>query len=166
MLRAISFFIVFMPMLVIAGGRPDHVAYPTNYTEKFSHYLTQNRANNKQFAMMHANRIAVDSAASGKLAEGSILIMEIYKPKKDDSGKPIVGESGLFTPEKLAAVAVMEKRHNWGDNYPAGERAGDWGFALYDPQGKPKQNDLVCASCHIPLTETDFMFTLSKLAGQ
>ncbi len=168
MQRVISVFLVFISTstLAVAGGRPDHVEYPADYRKTFSHYTTQNRANNKQLAMMYANRAAVDSVSSGQLAAGSIVIMEIYKPELDASGKPVAGASGLFTPKVLAAVAVMEKRTDWKGDYPAAERAGDWGFALYDPQGEPKPNDLVCASCHTPLTDTDFMFTLSKLAGR
>ncbi|MDX1519907.1 MAG: cytochrome P460 family protein, partial [Gammaproteobacteria bacterium] len=46
-----------------------------------------------------------------------------------------------------------------------GDRAGGWGFAIYDPSGNPKENDLECAACHTPLANQEFMFTYSKLAS-
>ena len=76
---------------------------------------------------------------------------------------PVVGKDGLFIKKKFAAVAVMEKRSDWGADYAADERAGDWGFALYDTKGMPKENSLDCATCHQPLTATNFMFTFLKL---
>lgn len=148
---------------VLAGGRNDQVKYPEGYKDSFTHYNTQNRANNKQIADMYANDIAINSVRSGELAEGSIIVMEVYKPEVYDSGKPIVGKDGLFIKAKFAAVAVMEKRSDWGADYSADERAGDWGFALYDTQGMPKKNSLDCAICHQPLTSTNFMFTFPNL---
>ena len=57
----------------------------------------------------------------------------------------------------------MEKRKNWDASYPATERAGNWGFALYTPDGKPKDNDLECQSCHIPLDGQEYLFSFHEL---
>jgi len=163
MKKIIMVTLLLISLTAIAGGRNDQVPYPQGYQDSFKYYNTQNRANNKQIADMYANDIAINSVKSGTLAEGSIIIMEIYKPEVGDSGAPIVGDDGLFIKKKLAAVAVMEKRSDWGADYAADERAGDWGFALYDPKGMPKKNDLDCATCHQPLTSTNYMFTFPKL---
>lgn len=164
MKHTITIALLIISISVIAGGRNDRVQYPQGYQNTFKHYETRNRSNNKQIADMYANQTALNSIKDGVLAEGSVLIMQIYKPELDSAGKPISGADGLFKKAKLAAVAVMEKRQDWGADYPATERAGDWGFALYDPQGMPKKNDLECQTCHQPLTATDFMFTFNKLS--
>lgn len=165
MKRLITIVLVLLTASVFAGGRNDQVRYPEGYKDFFKHYHTQNRANNKQIADMYANEIAQNSAKDGTLANGSIIVMEIHKPEVDEAGKPVVGEDGLFIKKKFSAVAVMEKRSDWGADYAAVERAGNWGFALYDTKGMPKENDLVCASCHIPLTSTDHLYTFPKLKG-
>ena len=163
MKKIITVTLLLISSLTIAGGRNDQVPYPEGYKGSFTHYNTQNRANNKQIADMYANDIAKNSINDAELADGSIIVMEVYKPEVDDSGSPIVGEDGLFIKKKFAAVAVMEKRSDWGADYAAADRAGGWGFALYDTKGMPKENSLDCATCHQPLTATNFMFTFPKL---
>jgi len=164
MKRIITFTLLLISASVIAGGRNDQVKFPEAYQDTFTHYNTQNRANNKQIADMYANEIAINSIKDGALADGSIIVMEVHKPEVDESGAPIVGKDGLFIKAKFAAVAVMEKRSDWGADYSADERAGNWGFALYDTKGMPKKNDLDCATCHQPLTNTDFMFSFPNLS--
>lgn len=88
--------------------------------------------------------------------------MEVYKAKTDTEGKPIPGNNGIFEIDSLAAVAVMEI-NEWVDEYPQENRAGNWGFALYNPDGAPMSNDLACAQCHRPLKNQDYLFTYQKL---
>lgn len=152
-------------LAVYAGGNPEHVAFPIAYKADFIAYDTRNRVNGKQVAVMYANKVALDSASSGKLAAGSKIIMEVYKPKKDEDGKPVIGANGVFEKAKLAAVAVMEKREAWDAGFAAKDRAGDWGFAIYNPDGTPKENNLECATCHTPMPDNDFMFSYSSLVN-
>lgn len=149
----------------IAGGRMDLVEYPDNYQDNYSQYLTANRANNKpQMVHIYANDTALQSATEGgSLAHGSKLVMEVYKAATDENGEPLKQGNGVYQPGQLAAVAVMEKR-DWGVEYPAEDRAGDWGFAFYDGNGQPKANKLDCASCHKPKADQDFLFTLPQLS--
>lgn len=112
---------------------------------------------------VYANDRALQSAAGGELANGSILVMEVFKAATNAEGDPVKREDGVYKPGKLAAIAVMEKR-DWGVEYPAEQRAGGWGFGFYDAQGQPKANDLDCASCHEPKAEQDYLFTYPQLA--
>ena len=150
-------------ILAYAGGNPEHVLFPKGYQTTFTKYDTRNRSNGKQVAVLYANPSALASATNGQLQDGSKLIMEIYKTKSDQNGNPIVGTDQVFEKGALAAVAVMEKRHDWGSEFDPAARAGQWGFALYTPDGKAKANDLICASCHIPMPENDYLFSLSRL---
>ncbi|MBL1142756.1 MAG: cytochrome P460 family protein [Proteobacteria bacterium] len=150
-------------VLANAGGNPEHVSFPEAYKTEYAQYDTRNRNNGKQVAVMYANKIAIDSASNAKLAEGSKIIMEVYKAKLGEDGKPVVGADGIFEKGAFAAIAVMEKKSNWDANFDAKERAKDWGFAIYKTDGTPKDNDLECASCHTPLVESDYMFSYSSL---
>ncbi len=146
------------------GGNPEFVKFPENYTQTFSHYDTANRANQTQLAKFYANKTAVDSYKNGEeAAPGSVMVMEIYAPKKDAEGKIQSDENGLFVIDKLAAIAVMEKRNDWDSSFKAEDRSGNWGFALYEPDGKVKDNDLNCAQCHSALQKQDNLFSFQKL---
>ena len=149
--------------LVYAGGNPEFVKFPSTYKQDFTNYDTRNRSNGKQVAMMYANSIAMESARSGELAPGSEIIMEVYKLKLDENGEPIKGENGVFEKGKHAAVAVMQKRIDWESEFSETDRAGNWGFAIYNTDGSPKDNDLQCVTCHQPYEKTDFMFSYDSL---
>ena len=96
MKKTYSLFILSLSTVVFAGGNTDQVKFPENYQDSFTHYHTQNRANNKQVADLLANDIATNSAKSGAVADGSVIVMEIYKPETDDAGKPVAGSDGIF----------------------------------------------------------------------
>jgi cytochrome P460 len=149
--------------IAYAGGNPKHVSYPKGYKSEFTKYDTRNRTNSKQVAVLYANKIAIDTASDSKLGDGAKIIMEVYKTKSGEDGKPITGADGLFEKGKFAAVAVMEKRSNWDASFDAKQRADDWGFAIYKTDGTVKDNKLDCASCHTPLPDSDFLFSRSNL---
>lgn len=156
--------IALFPFVSIAGGNPEFVQFPVDYKAEFTHYHTQNRANNKQIAEFYANNKAIESNKNGQLMDGSIVVMEVYKPELDSDGKPVKGEHGLFVKSSLAAVAVMEKKQNWDTAFPAEDRTGNWGYAIYTASGDIKENTLECAACHMPLEESDYMFTYEHLS--
>jgi len=147
-----------------AGGNPEFVRFPAGYETSFTHYTTMNRVGQPMLARMYANAVAVASYQSGKPAgPGSIMIMEIWKPKMDAKKRPVTGPDGLFQAGSLAAVAVMERHGEWDGSFPENQRAGGWGFALYNPDGSSKENTLACAQCHQPLAQQDHLFTQQKL---
>lgn len=156
----VSLACLLVAVCVYAGGDPDYVAFPEGYDASFTNYATLNRVGTELVAKMYANDVAISSyKQEPKAASGSILIMEIYKSKKDADGKALVGDDGVYVIDQLAAVAVMERRDNWDAAYPAEHRVGNWGFALYNPDGTPKANELQCVVCHTPLAHQDFMFS-------
>lgn len=163
-LRTIAAVLIAAPLTAYAGGDPEHVKFPEGYEKTFTKYATANRANQTQVAKFYANEAAISSYTQGqKSASGAVVIMEIYTPKKDADGKPIVGKDGLFEIDSLSAVAVMENKNNWNAAFPKENRTGDWGFAVYNPDGTTKSNDLNCVQCHTPLQAQDYLFTYQKL---
>lgn len=163
-LKLIAMIFAFSPLYAYAGGNPEHVKFPEGYEKTFTKYSTANRANQKQVAKLYANEIAITSYTQGKkAASGSIVIMEIYSPKTDAEGKPVPGGDGVFEIDSLAAVGVMENRNNWDESFTQEDRTGDWGFAVYNPDGSEKSNDLNCVQCHTPLNAQDYLFTYQRL---
>ncbi len=155
---------VLSALVAYAGGNPDYVKFPQGYETSFTNYTIMNRAGSAAVAKMYANKSAVASYKKGQAAApGSIIVMEVYKPKKDAEGKPIVGRDGVNEIDKLAAIAVMERRDGWPSAYSADDRVGTWGFAIYNADGSPKQNDLACVTCHTPLEQQDYLFSHQKL---
>ena len=148
--------------LAYAGGNPEQVSFPDGYKTDFKKYDTRNRNGKQQVAVLYANKIALDSANSTKLADGAKIVMEVYKAKIV-YGDAIYGGDGNYVKGKFAAVAVMEKRSDWEGSIDANERTGDWGYAIYHTNGKPKDNELDCAGCHRPIAENDYLFSHSSL---
>ncbi len=174
-MKKFSLFTAFFSTLVFAalsyaGGDPEFVKVPANYKETFAHYATVNRSENVQVAKLYANDVAVaKGSASGdqdgvRVGPGSVIVMEVYKVQKDSEGEALIDEEGLYVIDTLAAVAVMERKENWPENFPHAHRVGGWGFSIYQADGvTPKENKLDCVSCHTPLAEQEYMFSYSYL---
>ncbi len=158
-----------LAVVAFAGGNPQFVQFPGDYKGSFTNYATMNRAGSAAVAKMYANDVAISSYKKGQpAASGSVIVMEVYKPKMGSDGKPVVGGDGVNKIDKLAAIAVMERRTTWPGNFAASDRVGRWGFAIYNPDGTPKANELDCVTCHSPLEQQDFMFShqwLVKFVG-
>ena len=151
---------------------PENITFPEGYQDNFTHYTTVNRADErKQVVKIFANDKAVETARDGApLDSGSVLVMEVYKAKLDADGNPVVGSDGFFEPGQMAAIAVMESRAGWGDEYPEEIRNGTWEYAIF----KAKEHTLddrdhrPCFECHKPLDASDYVFSfdaLTKAAG-
>lgn len=152
------------PVCVSAGGDPDYVKFPADYAKTFTQYATINRGNQTQVAKLYANDAAIAGYKQGNQGNsGAVVVMEIYTPKKDAEGKPIPGSDGIYEIDSLAAVGVMENRSDWDTAFAKENRTGDWGFALYNPDGSVKSNELNCVQCHTPLQTQDYLFTYQKL---
>lgn len=163
-LKLIALIVALSPLYAFGGGDPEHVKFPEGYAETYKKYSTANRANQTQVAKLYANETAITSYAQGKkAASGSVVIMEIYTPKTGADGKPVPGNDGVFEIDSLSAVAVMENRDNWDKSFPQENRTGNWGFAVYNPDGTERSNDLNCVQCHTPLDAQDYLFTYQRL---
>ncbi len=165
-LAALSFMTVFFVTVSYAGGDPVFVKVPADYKETFTNYATINRSENVQVAKLYANDVAVSQGDEGTLpvGPGSVIIMEVYKVKKDSKGEALVDDDGLYISDKLAAIAVMERKEDWPTSFPPAHRVGGWGFSIFQSDGvTPKENNLDCVTCHTPLAEQQYMFSYSYL---
>ncbi|SFL18719.1 Cytochrome P460 [Nitrosomonas aestuarii] len=163
-LKIVAAILIMTPLYAYGGGNPEHVKFPEGYEKSFTKYSTANRANQTQVAKLYANETTINSYKQGQeSASGSVVVMEIYTPKKSADGKPVAGKDGVFEIDSLAAVAVMEKREDWDASFSTEDRTGNWGFAVYNPDGTEKSNDLNCVQCHTPLSGQDYLFTYQRL---
>lgn len=150
---------------VVAADEP-RISFPAEYATKFHNYLSLDRVqNDDQIIRLFVNDVALKAASEGQeLPNGSVIVGEVYKAKKDKDGKVVVSSLGRRVRDKLAAVAVMEKGEGWGAQFPDDLRNGDWDFAIFAPDGKRLNKDLnACRSCHAPLTDTQHLFSLDHL---
>ena len=157
---------LFVLMSLSAGAlvlaEEQRIAFPANYQETFTNYLSLDRTQNPdQIIRLFANRTAVDGVKeTGEFPDGSVLVAEIYKAKKDTTGNVMQSALGRRMKDKFALVAVMEKQKGWGDNFSKGFKNGDWDFAAFKPDGTVAKKDLnACRACHSPLTALRHVFS-------
>lgn len=142
----------------------EKIAFPAGYREGRL-YAMVDRPDNKTVRDLYANAIAVQAGQAGRpLPSGSVLSMEVYQAKVDDTGAPVKGPDGRFVKGALVGVFVMEKRTGWGTEYPESLRNGEWEYARFAPDGARQNVDTrPCFECHKPEGARDFVFTLDKL---
>ena len=151
---------------VLSG--PELVELPTGYQDAFTHYAVINRPMKNQVVFTYANKVAVDSAQSSQiLANGSVIVMEVYKAKLDEKGKPLSNDKGLYLKDAMAAIVVMEKQKGWGNAYSEEIRNDDWEYAKYKQnKDKPINKDSIkCLKCHKQVEKKDFIFSFDDLIG-
>lgn len=147
-----------------------NVAFPEGYKDKggFRMYQTVNRPDINQVRYLWANSVAWQAAREGKpLPDGSVLLLEQHAAKLDADRKPVTGTDGFFVSDKLVAYAVMASGTGWGKNFPEMLANGDWNYAVFNPDMKPRAgvNQADCLACHKPLDKASYLFSLEPLAG-
>ena len=150
-----------------ASADKDRIAFPADYKTNMQNYVSLDRTqNDDQVIRLFAPKEALDAAKSGaELPDGTVLVAEIYKAKKDKGGKVIESSLGRRIRDKFAAIAVMQKGKGWGEKFPEELRNGDWDFAIFNPKGERLvEKDLnSCRGCHAPLKNTQHLFSLEHM---
>lgn len=164
--KAFALVLGFGIVVSAAMADEERISFPADYKTKFYNYLSLDRVqNDDQIIRLFANDVALNAAKEGReLPNGSILVGEVYKAKKDEDGDVTQSSLGRRIRDKLAAVAVMEKGEGWGATFSEDLRNGDWDFAIFSPDGKRLNKDLnACRSCHAPLKQTQHLFSIDHL---
>lgn len=152
--------------LAAPAGAQDSIAYPKDYKTSFTNYLSLDRTQNPdQIIRLFANDKTIAAAKAGQeIPDGAVIVGEIYKAKLDKDGKPVVSALGRKVRDKLAAIAVMEKRAGFGKDLPDKLQNNGWDFALFKPDGANTGKDVTaCRECHAPLKDTQHLFSLEHL---
>ena len=144
------------------------VSFPQGYKQSFVKYHTINFPATRQVRHYFANQAAVQAAKQGReLPDGSELFVEVYAAKLDADKKPVMGADGFYVPEKLIFFTAMARGAGWGKDIPDLLRNGDWNYAIFTTEGKPRPgvNQAPCFACHKPLDNVSYTFTLKELAA-
>lgn len=146
----------------VADEMKTDIKFPTDY-KTFKNYLSLDQTlSDEQIMRIFANDIAVKGMKeNGVLPYGSVLTAEIYIAKKDKDGKVIESNLGKRIRNKLAVIAVMEKRKGASKKWTGDLNNGDWDFATFNPDGSVAKNDLKqCAACHAPHKDKQHVFSI------
>ena len=160
--KLVSIAMISLCATSVATADEHRVRFPADYGTAFANYLSLDRTQNPdQTIRLFANDTALGGAGEdGSLANGSVLVAEIYSALEDAEGQVITSELNRRIHNELLAIAVMEKQEGWGDAYPDALRNGDWDFAVFSPAGERLDKDLnACRACHAPLKERDHVFS-------
>lgn len=154
-------------VLLAAGvsfAGPEKVAFPSGYQEGRL-YAKVDRPDNKTVRDVYANAPAIQAAQLGRpLPSGSVLSMEVYQARVDQTGALVKGPDGRLVKGTLVGVFVMEKRAGWGAEYPESLRNGEWEYARFAADGQRQSVDTrPCFQCHKPESGKDYVFTLDRL---
>jgi len=143
-----------------------NVAFPDNYKSTFTMYQTVNRSDINQVRYLWANPVALQAAKEGKpMPPGAVLVLEQHAAKLDADRKPVTGSDGFYVADHQVAFAVMGSGAGWGAAFPEMLRNGDWNYAVFTPDMKPRAiNQAECLACHKPLDKTSFVFSLEPMA--
>lgn len=150
----------------LAEDTPSKIKFPENYKTTFTNYLSLDRTqNDDQIIRLFANDLALKTfKETGEFPDGSVIVAEIYKAKKDKDGEVIESDLGRRIRDKFALIAVMEKRKGFGDDLPDNLKNGDWDFATFKPDGSVAKKDLNgCRACHAPLKDQQHVFSIEHL---
>lgn len=151
-----------------SAGEDRELAFPENYRENFTLYFTGDRyIAGEQTIRIYANDIALNGAASdGKMPDGSVLVAELYAAQKDADGEVIESAIGRRIQGEFKAIALMERRAGWDDQYSDDLKVGDWEFEVFSTDGKNLAKDTTsCRECHHPLADSEFMFSIEHLTA-
>jgi hypothetical protein len=166
--RAIALLLALGAIMQVHAQEDRVLSFPENYRTEFTRYYSGDRlVNDDQTIVLYANDIAVAAADKpGGPPSGAVLVAEIYAAKKDADGNVLESDLERRVPGEWKAIAVMERRDGWGDQYPMGLEVGNWEFELFSTSGKNLGKDTTaCRACHAPRGETAFMFSLEHLAA-
>ena len=150
----------------LANADDARIKYPAGYEQSFTNYLSLDRTQNPdQLIRLFANDVAMKGVAeTGEFPDGSVLVAEIYKAKKDANGAVVTSRLGRRLRGNLALIAVMEKQPGWGDKFPAALKNGDWDFEAFKPDGTRAAKNLdSCRACHAPLHQERYVFSYDHL---
>lgn len=108
----------------------DRVGFPEGYQDNFTLFYEFDRPDNKTARVIYANNTAASVQPGQPFPYGSILVMDVYRTKKDEAGNVLLDENGRYVRDELSGHFVMRKEPGFGAKY--GElRNGEWEYVVH-----------------------------------
>jgi hypothetical protein len=114
-----------------------------------------------------ANELAasVRGFSQERYPDGAVIVMEFAQPLRDGEGELLRDARGQPLRGSVDYLAVMRRVAGFGDVYGA-DRAGEWEFSTYRPDGGALIAPAAaaqCASCHRKAgAERDFVYRIRR----
>ena len=148
---------------LLAGELEDRVGFPRDYAQNLRR--VSDAVYDEKFGLttVFANDLALSVAgfSQERYPNGSVIVMEFAQPQRDGEGELLRDARGVPLKGRIDRVAVMRRGAGFGASYGE-ERAGEWEFATYRPDGSTltaPDKSAHCASCHNKAgADKDFVF--------
>lgn len=156
LLAVVATFLVLLlgacqPISAPAAPEVDRVGLPADYQDSFSVFYEFDRPDNRSARVIYANETASKVQQGQPFPYGSMLVMEVYRTQRDESGDVVLDENGRYVRDDLFGQFVMRKEPGFGAKY--GElRNGEWEYTAYRADGSvlvPPEQTTGCAACHM-----------------
>ena len=141
----------------------DRVGFPAGYSSALKLLGVASREQEPAIMTTYANDLAESVVHGGRppYPYGSVIVMEFANMVRDGEGQPLRDARGELVKGEIARVDVMRRERGFGASYGE-QRAGEWEFASYRPDGSTLMapaNSVNCAACHRNAgAEKDFVF--------
>lgn len=156
-----------MLLLWIAGVRADapadRVGFPADYTRTLRQVSDTVFLERSGLTTVFANELAASAPgfSQARYPDGSVIMMEFANPQRDGEGELLRDRDGTPLKGEIVRIDVMRRGEGFGAVY--GEnRAGEWEFASYKPDGSriaAADQTAHCAGCHRNAgADKDFVF--------
>jgi cytochrome c553 len=146
--------------------RSSRMPFPTAFPRGFKRYNTLFNAQDNTVGHSYVNARAFEAAKNHQpIADGSIVLVVVYKAQLDDKNHPMRDAKGEYLTGEIVNYSGMESREGWGNDIPAILRNANWNYGVFNADKSPRTeiNQAVCLACHKPAADKDFMYTLGKL---
>jgi hypothetical protein len=148
---------------LVAHELEDRVGFPRDYATNMRR--VGDTVYDEKFGLttVFANEQAASVAgfSQERYPNGSVIVMEFAKPQRDGEGELMRDARGQPLKGSIDNIAVMRRGEGFGASYGE-ERAGEWEFATYRPDGSlliAPDKAAHCASCHRNAgADKDFVF--------
>jgi hemoglobin len=108
----------------------DRVGLSEDHRTDYTLFYEFDRPDNKSARVIYANEAAASVKPGEAFPYGSVLVMEVYRTKRDDAGNVLRDAGGRYEREELSGIFVMRKEPGFGKKYGAA-RNGDWEYVAY-----------------------------------
>ena len=141
----------------------DRVGFPADYTHTLQRVSDPVYHERSGVSTVYANALAASAPgfSQARYPNGSVILMEFAEAVIDGEGQVVRDAQGAPLKGAIAHIDVMRRGSGFGEAY--GEnRAGEWEFASYAPDGRTLQSPdktAHCAGCHRNAgADKDFVF--------
>lgn len=138
--------------LGVALELEDRVGFPRDYATTMRRVSDTLYKESSGLTTVFANDLAasVTGSSPARYPDGSVILVEFAQPQRDAKGELMRDARGEPLKGPIHHIDVMRRGAGFGASYGE-ERAGEWAFASYGPDGSTlvaPDKATHCASCH------------------